>query len=185
MCVCVCVCVCVRACVRALVEREREQPWTNSMWHFRIQPGRERTRGVFFGLWHHPCWVSFISTYWYLGVQLGVGEGGLWHKNVSEKQWRRGEGGNSVRPAIVLQISLLSVFFWYGMEVPDPNLGGIVQYVTRRIPRVCLYCFSFSNYTFSIQRWLFISWTVWSIHTRGSYSGRLALGSPPRILGVE
>ncbi len=31
MCVCVCVCICGM----------REQPWTNSMWRFRIQPGRE------------------------------------------------------------------------------------------------------------------------------------------------
>ncbi len=37
----VCVCIC---------GNDREQPWTNSMWRFRIQPGRERTRGVFFGL---------------------------------------------------------------------------------------------------------------------------------------
>ncbi len=33
--VCVCVCVCVH------LWNEREHPWTNSMWHFRIQPGRE------------------------------------------------------------------------------------------------------------------------------------------------
>ncbi len=32
-----------------------------------------------------------------------------------------GGGGNSARPAVMLQISLLSVFFWYCMEVPDPN----------------------------------------------------------------
>ncbi len=39
--------------------------------------------------------------------------------------------GNSARPALMLQISLLSVFFWYCMEVPDTNLGGgIVQSVT-------------------------------------------------------
>ncbi len=43
-------------------------------------------------------------------------------------------GGNSARPAVMLQISLLSVFFWYCMEVPDPNLGGIVQSVTPSMP---------------------------------------------------
>ncbi len=37
-----------------------------------------------------------------------------------------GGGGKSARPAVMLQISLLSVFFWYCMEVPDTNLGGIV-----------------------------------------------------------
>ncbi len=45
-----------------------------------------------------------------------------------------GGGGNSARPAVVLQISLLSVFFWYCMEIPDPNLGGIVQSVTPSMP---------------------------------------------------
>ncbi len=49
-----------------------------------------------------------------------------------------GGGGNSARPAVVLQISLLSVFFWYCMEVPDPNLGGIVQYVTRKLNSTCV-----------------------------------------------
>ncbi len=34
----------------------------------------------------------------------------------------------------MLQISLLSVFFWYCMEVPDTNLGGIVQSVTPSMP---------------------------------------------------
>ncbi len=34
----------------------------------------------------------------------------------------------------MLQISLLSVFFWYCMEVPDPNLGGIIQSVTPSMP---------------------------------------------------
>ncbi len=34
----------------------------------------------------------------------------------------------------MLQISLLSVFFLYCMEVPDPNLGGIVQSVTPSMP---------------------------------------------------
>ncbi len=34
----------------------------------------------------------------------------------------------------MLQISLLSVFLWYCMEVPDPNLGGIVQSVTPSMP---------------------------------------------------
>ncbi len=33
----------------------------------------------------------------------------------------------------MLQISLF-VFFWYCMEVPDPNLGGIVQSVTLSMP---------------------------------------------------
>ncbi len=47
-------------------------------------------------------------------------------------------GGNSARPAVMLQISLLSVFFWYCMEVPDPNLGGIVQYVTRKLNSTCV-----------------------------------------------
>ncbi len=45
-----------------------------------------------------------------------------------------GRGGNSARPAVVLQISVLSVFFWYCMEVPDTNLGGIVQSVTPSMP---------------------------------------------------
>ncbi len=30
------------------------------------------------------------------------------------------------------------VFFWYCMEVPDPNLGGIVQYVTRKLNSTCV-----------------------------------------------
>ncbi len=52
--------------------------------------------------------------------------GGLWYKN-------------SERLAVVLQISLFSVlFFWYFMEVPDPNLGGIVQYVTRKLNSMCV-----------------------------------------------
>ncbi len=38
----------------------------------------------------------------------------------------------------MLQISLLSVFFWYCMEVPDPNLGGIVQYVTHKLNSMCV-----------------------------------------------
>ncbi len=38
----------------------------------------------------------------------------------------------------MLQISLLSVFFWFCMEVPDPNLGGIVQYVTRKLNSTCV-----------------------------------------------
>ncbi len=42
--------------------------------------------------------------------------------------------GNSAMPAVMLQISLLSVFFWYCMEVPDPNLGVIVQSVTPSMP---------------------------------------------------
>ncbi len=55
----VCVCVCVH------LWKEREQPWTNSMWRFRIQPGRERTRG---GLFRSvtsfmPGKLNFISTY--------------------------------------------------------------------------------------------------------------------------
>ncbi len=45
-----------------------------------------------------------------------------------------GGGGKSARPAVMLQISLLSVFFWYCMEVPDTNLGGIVQSVTPSMP---------------------------------------------------
>ncbi len=101
-------------------------------------------------------------------------------QEMSVKSMTGGWGGNSARPAVVLQVSLLSVFFWYCMEVPDPNLGGIVQYVTRRIPRVCLYCFSFSNDTFTIQR-LFLSCTVWSIHTRGSYQGFIQWEASPGI----
>ncbi len=38
----------------------------------------------------------------------------------------------------MLPISLLSVFFWYCMEVRDPNLGGIVQYVTRKLNSTCV-----------------------------------------------
>ncbi len=45
-----------------------------------------------------------------------------------------GGGSNSAGPAVMLQLSLLSVFFWYCMEVPDPNLGGIVQSVTPSMP---------------------------------------------------
>ncbi len=56
----------------------------------------------------------------------------------------------------MLQISLLSVFFWYCMEVPDTNLGGIVQSVTPSMPgklnSTCVLVLLFiSNYTFSIQ----------------------------------
>ena len=64
--------------------------------------------------------------------------GGGYGTRMSVKSNDGGGGGNSARPAVVLQISLLSVFFWYCMEVPDPNLGGIVQYVTRKLNSMCV-----------------------------------------------
>ncbi len=70
-----------------------------------------------------------------MGVQLGMGGGGGgggYGTRMSVKSndgGGGGGGGNSARPAVVLQISLLSVFNWYCMEVPDPNLERIIQYL--------------------------------------------------------
>ena len=95
--------------------------WTNSVWRFRIQPGRERTRGVlllcpcksnlmcecvctpvnlciinytyFYYLYHlYLLFFFFISTYWYLGVQLGRGV------IAQECQWKAMTGGSLTPP---------------------------------------------------------------------------------------
>ncbi len=104
---------------------------------------------------------NFISTYWYLGVQLG---------------------GRAIQRGQLLCYKYHCLCFfgivWRFRILTWEGSFSLWHHPCRVswIPRVCLYCFSFSNYTFSIQR-LFLSWTVWSKHTRGSYSGRLALGS--------
>ncbi len=91
-------------------------------------------------------------------------------------------GGNSARPAVMLQISLLCVFFWYCMEVPDPNLGGIVQSVPPSMPgKLNSTCVLVLLFIFKLH---FLNTTIVSLmysveYTyQGSYSGRLALGSP-------
>ncbi len=139
-------------CVRALVERERAT--MNKQYVALPDPTWERTNsGGLFRSVKSSMLGKFHFNLLIFGCPVGGGGGGGDYGTRMSVKSNDGEGGgNSARPAVVLQISLLSVFFWYCMEVPDPNLGGIVQYVTRRIPRVCLYCFSFSNYTFSIQR---------------------------------
>ncbi len=114
---CVCVCVC------ALVERERATMNKQYVALPRIQPGRERTRGGLFRTVTSPMPGKFHFNLLIFGCPVGGGGGG--------------GGGNSARPAVVLQI-LLSVFFWYCMEVMDPNLGGIVQYVTRKLNSTCV-----------------------------------------------
>ncbi len=47
-----------------------------------------------------------------------------------------GEGGGQISEAscYVTNIIVVCVFFWYCMEVPDTNLGGIVQSVTPSMP---------------------------------------------------
>ncbi len=45
-----------------------------------------------------------------------------------------GGGQFSEASCYVTNIIVLSVFFWYCMEVPDPILGGIVQSVTPSMP---------------------------------------------------
>ncbi len=184
MCVCVCVCVCVH------LWKERESNHEQTVCGASGSNLRENELG---GLFRSvtssmPGKLNFISNYWYLGVQL-------WYKNVSgdggggvmvqECQWKvmTGEGGQfSEASCYVTNIIVVLCFFGivWRFRILWEGSFSLWHHPCRVswIPRVCLYCFSFSNYTFSIQRWLFLSWTVWSIHTRGSYSGRLVLGSP-------
>ncbi len=67
------------------------------------------------------------------------------------------------------------------MEVPDP-MGGIVQSVTPSMPgklnSTCVLVLLFIFKLHFLNTTIVSLCTVWSIHTRGSYSGRLALGSP-------
>ncbi len=90
-------------------------------------------------------------------------------------------GGNSARPAVMLQISLLSCVFLYCMEVPDP-MGGIVQSVPPSMPgKLNSTCVLVLLFIFKLH---FLNTTIVSLmysveyKYQGSYSGRLALGSP-------
>ncbi len=97
-------------------------------------------------------------------------------------------GGNSARPAVMLQISLLSVFFWYCMEVPDP-MGGIVQSVTPSMPgKLNSTCVLVLLFIFKLH---FLNTTIVSLmySVEYTYQGFIqweaSPGFPPRILGVE
>ncbi len=98
-------------------------------------------------------------------------------------------GGNSARPAVMLQISLLSVFFWYCMEVPDPNLGGIVQSVTPSMPgKLNSTCVLVLLFIFKLH---FLNTTIVSLmySVENTYQGFIqweaSPGFPQGILGVE
>ncbi len=72
------------------------------------------------------------------------------------------------------------------MEVSDPNLGGIVQYVTHKLNSMCVLVLLFIFKLHFLNTTVIVSLMDSMEYTyQGSYSGRLALGSPPRILGVE
>ncbi len=100
-----------------------------------------------------------------------------------------GGGGNSVRPAIMLPISLLSVFFRYCMEVSDPNLRGIVQSVTPSMPgKLNSTCVLVLLFIFKLH---FLNTTIVSLMYSVEYiyqwfiQWEASPGFPPRILGVE
>ncbi len=100
-----------------------------------------------------------------------------------------GGRGKSARPAVMLQISLLSVFFWYCMEVPDTNLGGIVQSVTpSMLGKLNSTCVLVLFFIFKLH---FLNTMIVSLmdSVEYTYQGFIqweaSPGFPPRILGVE
>ncbi len=106
-----------------------------------------------------------------MSVKIMTGEGGGYGTRMLVKS--NVGGGNSAKPAVLLQISLLPVFFWYCMEVPNSNLGVIVQSVTPSMPgKLNSTCVLVLLFIFKLLQQLFLSCKVWSIHTRGSYIGR-------------
>ncbi len=89
----------------------------------------------------------------------------------------------------MLQISLLSVFFWYCMEVPDINLGGIVQSVTPSMPgKLNSMCVLVLLFIFKLH---FLNTMIVSVmySVEYTYQGFIQWEAspvfPPRILGVE
>ncbi len=116
---------------------------------------------------------------WYrMSVKVMTGRGGFGTRMSVKSNDGEGGGLNSARPAVMLQMSLLSCVFLvlYG---GSGSYGGIVQSVTPSMPvefHVCA-CTAF-HFQSTLSQYMFLSCTVWSIHSRCSYSGRLALGSP-------
>ncbi len=89
----------------------------------------------------------------------------------------------------MLQISLLSVFFWYCMEVPDHNRGRIVQSVTPSMPgKLNSTCVLVRLFIFKLH---FLNTTIVSVMYsveyiyQGFIQWEASAGFPPRILGVE
>ncbi len=94
-----------------------------------------------------------------------------------------GEGEGAIQRGQLLcyKYHCCLVFFWYCMEVPDP-MGGIVQSVTPSMPgKLNSTCVLVLLFIFKLH---FLNTTIVSLmysveYTyQGSYSGRLALGSP-------
>ncbi len=89
----------------------------------------------------------------------------------------------------MLQTSLVSVFFWYCMEVPDTNLGRIVQSVTPSMPgKLNSTCVLVLFFIFKLH---FLNTTIVSVmySVEYTYQGFIqweaSPGFTPRILGVE
>ncbi len=82
-----------------------------------------------------------------------------------------GEGGGAIQRGQLLcyKYHCCLVFFWYCMEVPDP-MGGIVQSVPPSMPgklnSTCVLVLLFIFKLHFLNTRLFLSCTVWSIHTR-------------------
>ncbi len=130
-----------------------------------------------------PGKLNFISTYWYLGVQLGLGLGG----GLSVKS--NDGGGGREASCYVTNIIVVCVFLvLYGRFriLTWEGSFSLWHHPCRIswIPRVCLYCFSFSNYTFSIQRFVSLMYSVEYTY-QGFIQWEASPGFHPRILGVE
>ncbi len=99
-------------------------------------------------------------------------------------------GAQFSESAVMLQISLLSLFFWYCMEVPDPNLGGIVQSVTPSMPgklnSMCVLVLLFIFKLHVLNTTVIVSLMDSVEYTYHRFiQWEASPGIPPRILGVE
>ncbi len=70
-----------------------------------------------------------------MSVKSNDGGGGGYGTRMSVKSNDGGGGGSIQRgQQLCYKCHCCLVFFWYCMEVPDPNLGGIVQSVAPSMP---------------------------------------------------